>query len=213
MKAPTVWQYRVTTEKGGWLADVVLRSDGFFAAVSGWGSYAFRWTHPGLPFREFVAQLEGQDSYVCSKLARRDWFDGAATLKGIREHILEYRRDGNMSKAEAAKEWDVLTDIVGSGIKRYARDAVEMDLYQYFQWHERTGLSDACEFSSYDYHPDVRGFCEQVMPRLAAVIRAELAAEADTRKDCTCMGSCRGAAGLGEGWRCALEQSGKAVAP
>jgi hypothetical protein len=27
----------------------------------------------------------------------------------------------------------------------------------------------------------------------------------DTRKDCTCLGTCKGAEGLGPGWRCALE--------
>lgn len=26
------------------------------------------------------------------------------------------------------------------------------------------------------------------------------------KHDCTCVGSCRGAAGLGEGWRCVLER-------
>jgi hypothetical protein len=29
----------------------------------------------------------------------------------------------------------------------------------------------------------------------------------DTRKDCTCLGTCRGAAGLSYGWRCAMEVS------
>ncbi|WP_163998649.1 hypothetical protein [Pyxidicoccus caerfyrddinensis] len=199
MSAPTVWQHRVRGEKGQWLADVVLRSDGFFAAVSGWGSYAFRWTHPGMPFRAFVAQLEGQDSYVCSKLDRRDWFDGEATLKSIRQHILEYRRDGNMSKAEAAKEWDILTDIVGGGVKAEARDAGELDLYQYFQWHDRTGLGDASEFGVYGYHPDLRGFCREVMPRLATLLRAELAAAVPN----------------GERTECSVDPAlaGKAVAP
>lgn len=28
---------------------------------------------------------------------------------------------------------------------------------------------------------------------------------ADTRKECTCLDTCRGAAGLGEGWKCAME--------
>lgn len=96
MSAPTVWQYRLRTPKGAWLADVILRSDGFFASVSGFGNYAFRWGSPGMPFREFMARLGDRDdhSYVCSKLGRQDWWDGTATLKAIREYICTARREG-----------------------------------------------------------------------------------------------------------------------
>lgn len=207
MSAPAVWQYRVTGEKGGWLADVILRADGFFATVSDWGSYAYRWTHPGMPFREFVAGLaRPHDSYLCSKLERRDWFDGTQTLKNITGHICEYRRDGSMTKEEAAKEWDLLVDIIGDGLHVDLRNE-EMDLHQFHQWYSQTSIDAAHEFGRYDFRPDVRAFCAEVMPRLAALIRAELAAEAtrDTRKDCTCTGSCNGADRLGTGWKCALE--------
>lgn len=177
MSAPTVWQYRVTNDKGRWLADVVLRSDGFFATVSDWGNYAFRWTHPGMPFRAFVAQLEGQVGYVCSKLARADWWDGEKTLKRIREHITTARREGDMTKEEAAKEWQVLADALGCWGSREARDRDDIDRGEFHTWYLNTDIADAHEFARYDYQPDVRAFCAEVMPRLAALLRAELTAD------------------------------------
>ena len=31
----------------------------------------------------------------------------------------------------------------------------------------------------------------------------------DTRRECTCLGTCKGKEGLGPGWRCALEGQGE----
>ncbi|NOK32374.1 hypothetical protein HMI49_04055 [Corallococcus exercitus] len=175
-----VYQYRLRTEKGAWLADVILRSDGYFSTVSDWGNYAFRWTAPGREFRAFVAHLAGQDDYVCSKLSQRTWFDGAATLKSIREHILTSRRDGSWTKEHAAKEWQALAEALGRWSGREARSCDSMDLYEYFRWHDGTSIDDASELASYNYEPDVRGFCENVMPALATAIRAQLQGEAAT---------------------------------
>ncbi|NTX08275.1 hypothetical protein [Myxococcus sp. CA040A] len=65
--APTVWQYVVRTEAGDWLADVVLRSDGSFFALSDWGGYGFRWTSTGSScFRSWASRLDV--GYVAGKL-------------------------------------------------------------------------------------------------------------------------------------------------
>ncbi|NNC01932.1 hypothetical protein HJC10_03565 [Corallococcus exiguus] len=177
MADPLVYQYRLRTEKGAWLADVILRSDGFFATVSDWGNYSFRWTAPGREFRAFVAHLAGQDDYVCSKLETRDWWDGARTLKRIREHILTYRRDGIYSKETAAEAWQSLADALGRWSGRDARNDDEIRIDEFSVWCTNTTLDEPYEFASYDYPPDVRGFCENVMPALAAAIRGELQAE------------------------------------
>ncbi|WP_223643979.1 hypothetical protein [Corallococcus sp. EGB] len=177
MAEPLVYQYRLRTEKGAWLADVILRSDGFFATVSDWGSYAFRWTAAGGEFRAFVAQLERQDDYVCSKLESRDWWDGSRTLKRIREHVLTSRRDGTYSKEKAAEAWESLSDALGAWSRRDARDYDEIAIDQFSVWCTNTSVSAPYEFAAYDYPPDVRGFCENVMPALATAIRAQLQAE------------------------------------
>lgn len=171
------YEYRLTTAKGRWIADVILRSDGFFATVSDWGNYAFRWTHPGEEFRSFVAQLEGQHDYVCSKLARRDWYDGEQTLKNIKERITSGRRDGWLTKERAAKEWENLTDACATFFTDGMSGVREIDLVQFHRFYENTSLNDAGELASYDYPHDMRGFCREVMPVLAKAIREELATE------------------------------------
>lgn len=171
-----VWQYRLTCENGRWLADVVLRSDGFFAAASDWGNYAFRWTHPGMEFRKFIVGLEKSPDYVCGKLARRDWYDGEATLRRIRERILQGRREQAISDLRARTEWDLLKEVLSTfGSSEDVRSIKEMDLPTFVRWHDQTGLHDASEICAYNYRPDARSFCREVMPRLAEAIRAELA--------------------------------------
>lgn len=177
----TIHQYRLRGERGQWVADVVMRSDGYFSTVSDYGNYAYWWGSPGMEFRRFVAKLEGQNDYVCSKLSRRgDWYDAAGTLKAIKQRILIYRRECSMTKADAAKEWETLATICNAYPHREMRDVYEMDLHQFHQWYEQTGIGDAAEFARYDYRPEVRHFCERVMPLLAAAIREELAKEQRT---------------------------------
>ena len=44
---------------GGWLAQVLLSSDGTFAAVSEWGNFAFAWRAIGeRSFKEFLIDIE-----------------------------------------------------------------------------------------------------------------------------------------------------------
>ncbi|MCP3065305.1 hypothetical protein LXT21_41690 [Myxococcus sp. K38C18041901] len=177
MSAPSIWQYRLRTEKGAWLADVILRSDGFFATVSDWGNYACRWSSPGCPFREFVARLALSPDYVSGKLESRDWYDGEGTLKRIREYLLTSRRERSLSKEDAAKEWRVLAESLDCFTGGVPRDALDIDLEQFGRWYHATSIADAAGFARYDYPPDVQSFAREVMPALAVAIRAELAAE------------------------------------
>jgi hypothetical protein len=177
---PKIYQYRLRTTNGRWAADVILRSDGYFSTVSDRGGYAYWWGSPGMEFRAFVAQLERQSDYVCSKLGRHDWYDAERTLRAIKQHILTYRREGSMTKQAARKEWEVLAEACGCYSTKELRDITEMDLLQFHRWYESTSIGDASEFARHDYKPDVRGFCEHVMPLLAEAIRAELAQETRT---------------------------------
>jgi len=60
--APVVaWSYTLRTEGGGWLAQVVLTSDGMFSAVSDWGNFSYAWRafgqKEGRDFRDFILAL------------------------------------------------------------------------------------------------------------------------------------------------------------
>jgi hypothetical protein len=46
-------------EHGGWLAQVLLTSDGMFAAVSDWGNFSYAWRAYGdRTFKEFTLSLD-----------------------------------------------------------------------------------------------------------------------------------------------------------
>ncbi|QQR47781.1 hypothetical protein JKA73_17760 [Myxococcus xanthus] len=180
MAEPTVYQYRLRTADNRWLAEVFLRSDGLFTVVSDYGNYGYWWGNPGRPVREFVAALADRDEsdYLCGKLGSRDWWDGTSTLKAIREHIIEYRRDGSWTKERAAEEWQTLSEALTTWHDVDARNATEMDELQFHNWFRETKIDDASEFAAYDYEPQLRAFASEVMPVLATAIREQLKAEA-----------------------------------
>jgi hypothetical protein len=51
--------YSLKTEKGGWLGEVVLTSDGMFAAVTDWGNFSYAWRAYGKDdsFQDFILSL------------------------------------------------------------------------------------------------------------------------------------------------------------
>lgn len=59
--------YNLTTENGGWLAQIVLTSDGMFASVTDYGNFSFAWRSFGKDFRNFILSLNNQ--YFGSKMA------------------------------------------------------------------------------------------------------------------------------------------------
>lgn len=59
--------YTITYDNGGWLGQVVLTSDGMFAAVTDWGNFSFAWRSYGdRTFKEFLLTL--QEDYFASKM-------------------------------------------------------------------------------------------------------------------------------------------------
>jgi len=71
MTTPTLCRYEITTEKGGWLASIVIDCDGYFSAVSDYGTYAYSWQRFGpMGFRHFLADTTGE--YVTGKAGSID---------------------------------------------------------------------------------------------------------------------------------------------
>jgi len=61
--------YRLETTEGGWLGQVVLTSDGFFASVTDYGNFSFAWRCIGnQSFKEFILSLN--EEYFSRKLAQ-----------------------------------------------------------------------------------------------------------------------------------------------
>lgn len=50
-------EYLLSSDNGSPLAHVLISDDGMFAAVSGWGNYAYKWPAFGKDFREFLLNI------------------------------------------------------------------------------------------------------------------------------------------------------------
>lgn len=68
MENVTAKSYTLYTKEGGWLAQIVLTSDGFFASVTDYGNLSYTWRSFGsCDFREFLCGLN--EEYFASKMA------------------------------------------------------------------------------------------------------------------------------------------------
>jgi hypothetical protein len=162
---PTLHRY-VYKGEGSWgcgWAIFVLGSDGFFAAVSDYGNYAFKWSAMGCEWRQFFSRCDRSPDYYMSKLGQgANEYDGDRTLASVKRRILRDRRGGSIDADRAREEWDLLDR--HSGL--FSRE-------DYALWYQETRIDTAYELAVYDYPPMLRAFCEKALPKLAAMLRAE----------------------------------------
>lgn len=147
----------------GW-AVIVLGSDGFFAAVSDYGNYAFRWPYHGTPdFRLFFMRVDA--GYLLSKIATEK-YDGSATAKAIRDCILESRRHRYIEADLARKAWD---DVGYFNVEDWECG--------FSLWCMKSELADASEYRRESYSSNDLAFANKTVPRLVELLRTELAVE------------------------------------
>lgn len=164
------WRYYIPSVDGieGW-GVFLLDSTGMFAAVTDYGNAAYKWPlHAEEDFRRFFAKgVSG--GYLLQKLFyEHKQFDGDATLREVKEDIIERRRDGSYSRQKARKEWDLLS---------YYED-LDNDA-SFVRWYDNTSISDAGEFYKMRYPASARAFVNKLIPRLSEAIREELAKESE----------------------------------
>ena len=159
-----LWRYRVPSINGEGYATVVLGSDGYFSAVSDWGNYAFRWTATGCAdFRDFVMRALVSPAYWINKLGGPDIFDGEATEAEVKAWVADL--DHFASAQQRDVELELLETSDFSCLEGFHR------------WQERTGIDDSWEFHHEKTDPQATAFVTRAMPRICALIEAELAAE------------------------------------
>jgi hypothetical protein len=98
-------------ETFGWAIFTVNDSTGELNIQSDWGDWAHRWGGAGLGGKTISQAIASWTDahYLCDKLhygKDRDQFDGVETRKGLRERILEKRREMDISKEAARELWD-----------------------------------------------------------------------------------------------------------
>ena len=161
-------RYVIPSEQGEGWAEVVIGSNGFFAAVSDYGDYCYSWSaHGREDFRLFVIELEQDWDYAATKLGgyeKNHVFDAEATAKSIKKEVLERRRQKSITLERAQEE------------REYAEE-LERKNISIEQWAERTNLDDPSEYMVHRRARDLEAFCKKLVPRLAAMIRAEMEAE------------------------------------
>ncbi len=160
----TLRRYHVKTEGDRWLATVIISDDGYFSTVSDWGSYAYWWSAAGDCFRSFLTRIN--PDYLLGKIAPQQSYDGPATCKTVKRHILDMRRDGDIGRDTARQEWEFL------------RENNWLDNREDFAyWIRDTEIEEPWTFAEQSHDSDAVGFAEKAWPRIQAVIRAELEAE------------------------------------
>lgn len=157
-------RYDVHGEREQWLATVFLGAEGIFSTVSDYGNYGYWWTAIGGDgdIRRFLLNSERDPGYFRCKFDSSTEYDGAATERWIRKHIIDQRRRGALTKERAREEWE----IAGYALSDFRDwvDATEMDIYPGDFYCDRP-------------NPQAVAFVEKVMPRLCEMLRAEMAAE------------------------------------
>ncbi|MCM3294238.1 hypothetical protein M3661_29565 [Paenibacillus sp. MER 180] len=164
------WRYYIPPVDSieGW-GVFVLDSTGVFAAVTDYGNVAYKWTHHAEEdFRHFFAKgVSG--GYLLQKLFyEHKRYDGDATLRDVKEYIIDCRRDGSYSREKAREEWDLLSYY----------DDLDNDA-SFVRWYDHTSLSDAGEFYNTSYPASAKAFVNKLIPRLSEAIREELAMESE----------------------------------
>lgn len=158
----TLWNYVVRDDAGAWLADVVLRSDGFFAAVSEFtprgAGYAFRWHAYGRNLRNFILRIA--PDYLHTKIGAEDVLDAAAAKARVLEEIGRHADDEIRDREkELLEEHDF--DHPGD----------------FDRWLGETALIEPWRFHETMPEPHSWRFCAEVLPRLQTLVRAELEQE------------------------------------
>ncbi len=158
---------------GEWAYIYVDEANGVFTSYSSFGNYAYQWRSIG--GRTLKAFLSGLDFDYFMGKTRRDYrrFDYDATVEGIKEYIVDGRRQGSLTKDEARAAWRDLEDISDENSSDRFFDA--------FCWSKplmHVYGSDICDIARERPDPDSRGFWQKIWPEFLKkiAVTAEAAA-------------------------------------
>lgn len=164
------WRYYILPKNGEGWAQIVLREDGFFAAVTDFGNYAYQWTHFGCrDFREFFLDVEDEWDYFVKKLHPETTVDDTASFTRLKKALFEQRREGSLTAEQAREAYD--------GLRLYS------DWEEYLQ---STTCAEHFE-EPWDYtvrvpDPQTKRFVLEVMTQLRDRIRDELSGRKKTAR-------------------------------
>lgn len=159
-------------------ARIWITDDGSFSTISDHGNWGYWWGSPGCEFRQFLIGCE-PGYYITTKLADgARQFDGQRSVKLIREHIVQRRRSGSLSRDEAAYEWSLVHPKPPHSRPWEHKCFSHMDNeIEAKEWYDATHLADASELLCYGPPIQLQMFIKHLWPGFIEQLKAELEAE------------------------------------
>ncbi len=153
----------------GW-ARIIVSDTGYFSTVSDYGNYGFFWSHHGYQdFRQFLVNAHKSWDYFAGKFSMDTGkrYDKEKTYRSVKDHILQCRKGGLMTKEEAHFEWWLLHE-----------DCSKVEgLMEFGDWIRRTRISDAWEHQRESYSTNLEAFCKRTLKRLSDILEVDLKRE------------------------------------
>lgn len=112
-RSATVYSFRGSGQWRDWFIATIDDDAAVLSITSDYGEWSHRWPSERETLTHSLAWSFDRH-YVSGKLTTREQrqvYDPAATEKRIREHILEWRRQGDLTKEDARTAWDGLDDL------------------------------------------------------------------------------------------------------
>lgn len=163
-----VWHYSIPGGSLGDWAEILIREDGFFSTVGGYGNYSYMWNSTGEDdVRKFFLRLDWH--YFAKKLNPRRVIDDEASLKNLKEII---ESDEDLEPEDKEDRLSHLSQF--NSWEDFLRDP------------ETDGTFDGetpWECGVTTLESDVTNFAKIVLPQLAKLIEAELHQEAQNQQD------------------------------
>ncbi len=162
-ETPETRRYNIRNEVGSWLGMFLVTHDGAVTTISDYGNYSYWWGSTGMSdIREFLIKISVD--YMLGKMAPQSEFDGEAAKKFIKEHILDLRRAGDLTKEEAREEWDLIENA----------DFYDAHGFGYHDWCNSSSIEGRYEFYQSDTPKQAKLFAERVWPYFIAALKKEL---------------------------------------
>lgn len=151
-------------------AKIIIDSDAcMFSCISDAGNFSYRWSYEEhRTFKQFLTEIDMH--YLMRKIEpKATEFDYEATVKNIKEHIFESRRDGSLNEKEARKVFEIVNHL------EY-ENSEDLVIYQLIEGHEYFS-DDYCwtaELSVKKHNLGAIAFTEAVFPLLQEALKIEL---------------------------------------
>lgn len=156
-----------------WAKIIIDDSSWMFSCISDAGNFSYRWpSERHRTFKKFLTQIDM--GYLMRKIEpRAKNFDYELTIKELKNSIFEQRRENNITKEQAKKDFEAL---------KYLEYENSPDLIMY-QLIENTKIfSDDYSWTAdkmvYNHSPEAISFTEVVFPILQEALKTELGNDA-----------------------------------